>query len=110
VSDPQPIPAPVEAQPEAQPTDGPPPHHWFHKVSAVLFIIFCLELGLFLLIYPWTMEWDTNRFATILILKFPRWNEYWQNAYVRGAVSGLGLIDLYISIGEIFRLRRFSQR
>lgn len=86
-----------------------PPVHWFHKVSAVLFIIFCLELGLFLVIYPWTTEWETNLFAGILLLKIPRWNEYWLNSYFRGAISGIGLLDLYISIGEIFRLRRFSR-
>jgi len=30
--------------------------------------------------------------------------------YVRGAISGLGVIDLYISILEILRLRRFAHR
>ncbi len=87
-------------------------HHWFHKVSAVLFIIFCLEVGLFLVIYPWTDGsggWDQNWFATVLLMKVPRWNQYWQNLYFRGAVSGLGLVDLYISVGEILRLRRFSK-
>lgn len=99
---------PIEPVVAAEPP-APTRVHWFHKVSAVLFVIFCLELGLFLLIYPWTTEWDENLFATIFTIKFARWNEYWQNAYFRGAVSGLGLIDLYISIGEIFRLRRFSR-
>jgi hypothetical protein len=28
--------------------------------------------------------------------------------YVRGAISGLGVLNLYISLGEVFRLRRFS--
>jgi hypothetical protein len=28
--------------------------------------------------------------------------------YVRGAISGLGVVNLYISLGEVFRLRRFS--
>jgi hypothetical protein len=30
--------------------------------------------------------------------------------YVRGAISGLGMVNLYISLGEVFRLRRFSGR
>jgi len=29
---------------------------------------------------------------------------------VRGAISGLGVVNLYISLGEVFRLRRFSSR
>src|SRR5205085_2785100 len=35
---------------------------------------------------------------------------YWENMYVRGAVSGLGVVNLYISFLEIFRLRRFARR
>jgi hypothetical protein len=30
----------------------------------------------------------------------------WENAYFRGALSGLGLVNIYISLGEVFRLRR----
>ena len=29
----------------------------------MLFVIFCLELGLFLLIYPWTESWSDNYFS-----------------------------------------------
>jgi hypothetical protein len=35
---------------------------------------------------------------------------YWDNAYLRGAVSGLGIVNVYISLVEIFRLRRFARR
>ena len=28
----------------------PPKYHWYQKVSAVVFITFCLEIGLYLLI------------------------------------------------------------
>jgi hypothetical protein len=31
----------------------------------------------------------------------------WDNMYLRGAVSGLGLANLYISFVELFRLERF---
>ena len=113
MSEPEAMPAAAEAEVPREPSPPIPHHRWFHKISAILFVIFCLELGLFLLIYPWTDGtggWDQNWFATVLIMKFPRWNEYWQNAYFRGAVSGLGLVDLYISVGEIVRLRRFSGR
>jgi hypothetical protein len=32
---------------------------------------------------------------------------YWENAYFRGAVSGLGVVNLYISFIEMVRLRRY---
>ncbi len=95
------------SEPAGEP--APPRYHWFQKVSAVLFIVFCLELGLFLVIYPWTSEWEQNLFSTLLTLQVPGWNDWWQSPYLRGALSGLGFLDLYISIGEIFRLRRFSR-
>jgi len=83
----------------------PPPARWYHKVWAVLLITFCLEIGLFLLIFPWTESWDNNYFANSIA----RVRQYWDSMYLRGAVSGLGLINLYISAAEAFRLRRFSK-
>lgn len=100
-------------EPEATPQAAAPlepahrqGYHWYHKMSAVLFITFCLEIGLFLLIFPWTEYWDGNYFSAFI----PEWHRYWDNLYVRGAISGLGIVNLYISFVEIFRLRRFARR
>ena len=92
---------------EATSAPAVPAHHWFQKVSAIVFIIFCLELGLFLVIYPWTEDWDHNLFASSLHIA--RWNEWWHSPFLKGALSGLGFLDLWVSLGEIFRLRRFSR-
>jgi hypothetical protein len=85
---------------------GPPPYRWYHKMGAVLVITFCLEIGFFLLIFPWTESWTSNYFSTLI----PEWKMRWDNMYLRGAISGLGVVNLYISFTEIFRLRRFAQR
>lgn len=82
-----------------------PAYRWYHKASALLFIVFCLEIGLFLLIFPWTDAWDGNFFSVLV----PEWHGFWENAYVRGAISGVGVLNLYISFLEIFRLRRFAR-
>lgn len=80
------------------------PYRWYHKVGAVLFAIFCFELGVFLLVFPWLDFWETNFFAT--------WNhalnQIWMNPYFRGAVSGIGLVNIFVSFIEIVRLRRFA--
>jgi hypothetical protein len=99
------IPVNGETMPDRVPAYRPV-YHWYHKMSAVLFITFCLEIGLFLLIFPWTEYWDTNFFSALT----PDWRPYWDNMYVRGAISGLGVVDLYISFVEILRLRRFARR
>jgi hypothetical protein len=93
---------PAGAEPAAEALPPAPYYRWYHKARAVLFITFCLDIGLFLLIFPWTDAWDN--FAA-----FARaWRPYLDNMYVRGAISGLGVVNLYISLGEVFRLRRFS--
>ena len=32
--------------------------------------------------------------------------DVWDSSYFRGALSGLGLVNIYISLAEVFRLRR----
>jgi hypothetical protein len=83
-----------------------PVYRWYQKTLAVVFITFCLEIGLFLLIFPWTEYWEANYFAAFV----PEWHRNWDNMYVRGAISGLGVVNLYIAFVEIFRLRRFARR
>ena len=88
---------------EATPTPAPD-DRWYHKAAAILFVTFCLEVGFFLLIFPWTDNWD--KFASFAA----RLRPYCDNLYVRGAISGIGIVNLYISLGEMFRLRRFAKR
>ena len=78
---------------------------WFHRLSSVLFIIFCFELGLFLLIYPWIPAWSDNFFAWAVPHAMQKgWNMAWNNSYFRGAISGLGVANVWIALVEIFRL------
>ena len=91
-------PSPVVIHPQIQ--------RWYHQVWAVLLVTFCVEIGLFLVIFPWTSYWEINYFAQLV----PAWHVYWYNSYVRGAVSGLGALNLYIAVLEIFRLRHLTRR
>ena len=94
-------PSPPEPVTDVQPER--PVHRWYHKASAVATAVFCFELGVFLLIYPWVSDWDVNAAA------IPAWGRsVWVNPWFRGAVSGLGVLNMYISFLEVFRLRRFS--
>lgn len=77
-------------------------HSWSHKLGVILFVIVCFEVGVFLLIFPWTAQWDGNSLANSL----PGLRDYWASSYFRGALSGLGLLNIYISVGELLRLRR----
>jgi hypothetical protein len=97
-------PATAPDPPVASPGPG-----WFQRLSSVLFIIFCFELGLFLLIYPWTDGWTDNYFAWIVPGTVQTtWHAFWNNTYVRGAISGLGIVNLWIAVQEVVRL--FARR
>ena len=93
------VPDPLEA-PMTPPGPG-----WFQRLSSILFIIFCFELGLFLLIYPWTDGWTDNYFARAVSGSvMTQWHMFWDNRYVRGCVSGIGMVNLWIAMAEVFRL------
>lgn len=79
-------------------------YRWYHKVGAVLFAIFCFELGVFLLVFPWLEFWDQNFFATYNHTL----QQWWVNPFFRGTISGLGLVNIFLSFVEIVNLRRFS--
>ena len=56
-----------------------------------------LELGLVLMVIPWSMYWDRNYFAQAL----PAVHQLITNNFVRGAVSGLGVLNMAIGIAEL---------
>lgn len=56
-----------------------------------------LWTGFLLLLVPWSAFWDRNYFAQVL----PAVQALIANNYVRGAVSGLGLINLYLGLAEL---------
>jgi len=87
-------------------TAAPPPERpalaWYQKFGILVFVLFCFEVGVFLLAFPWLQAWDIN-----IIASYSPWmHALWFSPYFRGALSGLGLVNIYISIVEIGRLRR----
>jgi hypothetical protein len=91
-----------------------PSERWFRKLLQLLFAIFCFEMGLFLVLFPWFGHWEINYFAWFspssanALDTAQRWRAIWLSPYFRGAVSGLGLVNIYIALTEVFRLKRFS--
>ena len=87
---------------------------WHHKVLRVIFAIFCFEVGVYLVLAPWVDSWKTNYFATLRFSSLDGlyaadwWRKIWTSPYFRGAISGIGVVNIYISMYEIFRLRRFA--
>jgi hypothetical protein len=63
----------------------------------LLLVALSLEVGLVLLFVPWSRYWEQNYFAEALPVLRP----VVMNHYVRGAVSGLGIVNLVVGIGDL---------
>jgi hypothetical protein len=70
-----------------------------NRVIAAAFILFCFEIGLFLMFVPWSALWEHNVF---LMYSF-RLRGLLLNNFVRGGVSGLGVIDVLLGLSELGR-------
>jgi len=70
-----------------------------NRLLAVAFILFCFEIGLFLVFVPWSTLWEQN----VLLTYSLHLRGVLLNNFVRGAVSGLGLIDLVLGLSELGR-------
>ena len=63
----------------------------------LLQIVFFFEVGFVLALVPWSAYWDRNYFADAL----PLLRAVITNDFVRGGVSGLGLVNLAIGMTEL---------
>jgi hypothetical protein len=64
----------------------------------LLLTAFFFEAGLVLLIVPWSGYWERNYFVQLV----PLFEPFLTNDFVRGAVSGLGLVNLLAGFVEIW--------
>jgi hypothetical protein len=69
-------------------------------VKRLLLVAFFFEIGFALLVVPWSAFWDRNYFAEAL----PPVHAFITNNFVRGAVSGLGLVNICAGLGEIISI------
>ncbi len=72
------------------------------RLLTIIYIIFCLELGIFLFVLPWASFWSQNYFIdhsqVLSVIS--------RNDFLRGTISGLGLADIWLAILEIWQLLR----
>jgi hypothetical protein len=70
-----------------------------NRLLAVAFILFCFEIGLFLVFVPWSQLWENN----VLLGYSIYLRGLLLNNFFRGAVSGLGVVDLVLGFSELGR-------
>ena len=72
-----------------------------------MLIALFFEVGIVLAVVPWSVYWDRNYFVESI----PLLHAVATNNFVRGAVTGLGLVNLAIAAVELLSLfvaRRFQ--
>ncbi len=98
-----------ETIPEFQPRSAPAPSHapapvWLQRMSLVVLVLFCFYIGGLLAVLPWSPRyWDQNGW----IVAHPAVDAILQQGWVRGLISGLGLIDVWIGISELLHYKDF---
>ena len=91
--------------PELQPAPQALPSRipgWLVSIELVLFVILRLYVGALVFLLPWRGVWTTNAW----INHWPMLANFIAQGWVRGIVSGLGLLNIWIALTTLFRRQR----
>ena len=72
----------------------------------LFFALYCLEAGLFFIVVPWTRLWTINP----LLHSTAAMSMLAGNPFLRGFVSGFGVIHLIIGIKDLIRISNERRR
>ena len=82
------------------------------RLTVIFYIILCLEAGVFLTVLPWWQPWGMGDWGDNYFLVFAAQKmgivglqRAVASGWVRGAVTGLGLLNLSMALWEIFHFR-----
>jgi hypothetical protein len=68
-----------------------------NRILSALLVVVCCIMGAILFYLPWTNIWEQNYFLS----HFPSLMRILLNPSVRGAVSGLGILDIFLAVTMI---------
>ncbi len=86
--------------PRAEASTGAPV--WLQRMSLFVLVLFCVYLGVLVMVLPWWPRmWDQNMFIDAR----PQLASILHNGAVRGLISGLGALDIWIGISEAIHYR-----
>lgn len=74
---------------------------WVKRLSMLLSVTFSIELGLLLAVLPWFRVWTDNS----LLVAHPVLRQVFESNFLRGSVTGLGLVDVWLGIWEAAHYR-----
>jgi hypothetical protein len=70
---------------------------WQRRMLRISLALFIFEVGAFLVIFPWTENWNLNYFQSVT----PAIQDLWYQPSFRGALTGLGFVNIYIACLQV---------
>jgi hypothetical protein len=74
---------------------------WLRRLELFFFVVLRIYVGVVVLVLPWTPPWTDNHWISY----FPRVSAFLMYGAVRGVISGLGLLNLWIAVYEAIHYR-----
>ena len=79
------------------------PTRWLgRRFLTICFAVFAFEVGIFLTVFPWLDSWVLNHLPVFL----PSIEILWDDPRFKGAISGLGLVNVYVSVMQVLAMIR----
>ena len=76
--------------------------HWLVRTELYLRVLLRMYIGLAICYAPWSqLFWDQNP----IFVQFPTLSIYAANGAVRGIISGIGLLNIWIAVQDAIRHR-----
>ena len=84
------------------------------RLSVIFYIILCFEIGIVLTVLPWVphgwwglSDWGNNYFLLLASRKVGfGMQRFIASGWVRGAVSGIGILNLGMGVWELINFRK----
>jgi hypothetical protein len=83
------------------------------KLTIIFFILICFEIGALLIVLPWvpTFSWNENYLLVLASdkLHWPSLAIVMKSSYTRGAITGLGIVNVMIGLWEAANFTRTTR-
>jgi hypothetical protein len=76
------------------------------KIKSIIYILFSVEAGLFLLWLPWQRIWENN----YILYLYPQIRPLIANPFFKGAILGLGIVNILMGIHQIIHFKDAKNR
>jgi len=95
---------PAPPPPPQVPPEKAPGRRWYQYLGPAVFALFCIELGVLLVLAPWIEIYERNVYQFIPL----SWQPILLSRQFRGALSALGFLNFLVAVNELIDLVRPS--